>query len=331
MSEASIPGSHEVGGLSNQPSEPASSATAARNADRPGWSSPLRQTISSGDSGTGRTSGRNTAPSSGGKPATASTGWPVFVMTRWNSATPTASGAAWSQHYVPLREEHGCEIRPLTRARIARPGVDGFTGQITHGDRFTPCQRMIARQEHGHRLVPHRLYGELGEDRGIESGGTPERDVQPSGEHLTRRPGQPALETGHQLAVGCELPRPGQHPGRGHPVGVQVDEQRTVRRVREGGTERGVGFEDPAGVRQETLPVRGEGDLPGGADEELPAQLALQPADVAAQRLLRHVEPGGGTGEVQLLGHGDEGAEDTGIGVGGGHRPNLQQKCVSGL
>ncbi len=50
--------------------------------------------------------------------------------------------------------------------------------------------------------------------------------------------------------------------------------------------------EDAARVGQQALAVRGQGDLPGGADEQLGAQLPLQPPYVPAERLLGDV-PGG--------------------------------------
>jgi HD domain len=53
----------------------------------------------------------------------------------------------------------------------------------------------------------------------------------------------------------------------------------------------------PAAARR-----RGEGDPAGGASEQAHAELLLQPSDVAAEGLLRPVQPGGGAGEMQLLG-----------------------------
>jgi hypothetical protein len=69
--------------------------------------------------------------------------------------------------------------------------------------------------------------------------------------------------------------------------------------------------EEGSGVHQEPLAVRGERDLAGGAGEQPPAELPLEPGDVAAEGLLGQVEPGGGAGEVQLLGNGDEMTQQT--------------------
>ena len=45
--------------------------------------------------------------------------------------------------------------------------------------------------------------------------------------------------------------------------------------------------------------------LPGAAVEEQHPQLALEQADLAAERRLGQVQAGGGPGEVLLLGHGE--------------------------
>jgi hypothetical protein len=63
-------------------------------------------------------------------------------------------------------------------------------------------------------------------------------------------------------------------------------------------------------VHEEALTVRGQADPSGAADEERHADLGLQSSNVAAQRLLRHVQAVCGSGEVQLLGDCDEGAEE---------------------
>lgn len=95
---------------------------------------------------------------------------------------------------------------------------------------------------------------------------------------------------------------------------VEVDEQWAGLGA-EGVGQRVAGGQHPARVRQEALSVRGEGHLPGGPQEELHAQLAFQAPDVPAERLLGDVQPGGGTGEVEFLGDGGEGAQEPGFDV----------------
>ena len=65
-------------------------------------------------------------------------------------------------------------------------------------------------------------------------------------------------------------------------------------------------LQDAARVGQEGHPGRGQGDRPGGAVDELHAELALELLDLPAQRRLGHVQPLGGPPEVQFLGDGDE-------------------------
>ncbi len=77
-----------------------------------------------------------------------------------------------------------------------------------------------------------------------------------------------------------------------------------------------MGRQHPPRVRQQPLTVGRQGHPPGRPYEEIGTQLPFQAPDVAAQRLLGHVQPDGGPGEVQFLGHGDEGAEETGVEVG---------------
>jgi hypothetical protein len=67
--------------------------------------------------------------------------------------------------------------------------------------------------------------------------------------------------------------------------------------------------EQLAGPHQQSLALGGERDPAGGADEQPDAELPLQPADVAAERLLRHVQPGRGASEMQLFGDGHEVAQ----------------------
>ena len=67
--------------------------------------------------------------------------------------------------------------------------------------------------------------------------------------------------------------------------------------------------EQLAGAHQQPLAVGRERDPAGGAGEQAHAELPLEAADVAAHGLLGHVQPGGGAGKVQLLGNGDEVAQ----------------------
>jgi hypothetical protein len=57
---------------------------------------------------------------------------------------------------------------------------------------------------------------------------------------------------------------------------------------------------------EEHLPGGGELDLAAGAHEQLGAEGALELADLGAQRRLGDVQPRGGTAEVELLGDGQE-------------------------
>jgi len=57
---------------------------------------------------------------------------------------------------------------------------------------------------------------------------------------------------------------------------------------------------------EERLPGGGQLDLPAGASEQFCAEGALELSDLVAQRRLGDVEPRGGTAEVELLGDGQE-------------------------
>jgi hypothetical protein len=74
------------------------------------------------------------------------------------------------------------------------------------------------------------------------------------------------------------------------------------------GTPRGGGdrVECGPGIAEQDFPGGRERDPAGGAREELHTELALQVADRAGQRRLRHAEPLGRATEVQFLRHGDE-------------------------
>jgi hypothetical protein len=67
--------------------------------------------------------------------------------------------------------------------------------------------------------------------------------------------------------------------------------------------------EQLAGTHQQAFALDGERDPAGRAREQGDAELPLEPTDVAALRLLRHVQPRGGAGEVQLLGDRHERAQ----------------------
>jgi hypothetical protein len=60
---------------------------------------------------------------------------------------------------------------------------------------------------------------------------------------------------------------------------------------------------------EEGLPGRCEVDPPLGPTKETGAEFVLEAPDLLAQRRLRDVKPRGCAPEVQLLGHGEEGAE----------------------
>lgn len=79
----------------------------------------------------------------------------------------------------------------------------------------------------------------------------------------------------------------------------------------------------PPGERQQPLPVGGRLDGPGRPDEQRGAEGLFEPPYVPAQRLLGDVQAGGGAGEVQLLGHGDEPAQQPGIHITGHHPRRL--------
>jgi hypothetical protein len=65
-------------------------------------------------------------------------------------------------------------------------------------------------------------------------------------------------------------------------------------------------FEYLPGIDQERLTCRRERDSLALSLEQLYHQFAFQLVDLLAERWLRNVKPIGGTGEVQLLGRGDE-------------------------
>ena len=66
--------------------------------------------------------------------------------------------------------------------------------------------------------------------------------------------------------------------------------------------------ERPPRLRQQRAARRRQLDVAAVAPEQLDAELALEPAHLLGERRLRHLQPHGGTTEVQLLGHRDEGA-----------------------
>jgi hypothetical protein len=94
--------------------------------------------------------------------------------------------------------------------------------------------------------------------------------------------------------------------------GEQVDQQRPTAieavQLLEGLVVQG---QQLAGARQQALTLGGEGDPAGGAGEQTHAELLLEPANVAAEGLLGHVQPCRGAGEVQLLGDRHKVAQQT--------------------
>lgn len=181
---------------------------------------------------------------------------------------------------------------------------------------------MVVAQQDGQPLEADRLVRQPRPYRRIEPCHPAEGDIEPPGQDLRRRARQPAQIARHELDPGrLAAGQPEQPVARPH-RGADVDQQR-ARLDRPGRAEVVVGGDHPAGVRQQPFAVGREGDLPGGPYEQFRTEFALQPPDVAAECLLGDVEPGGGAGEVQLLGDGDEGAQQPGIGIGGGHGPEL--------
>lgn len=117
--------------------------------------------------------------------------------------------------------------------------------------------------------------------------------------------------------LGGEFAGPVQDPAAGDQARrVQVHQQGP--RLAEGGEQVVLGLEGTAGVRHQPLAVGRQRDVPGRPHEQLGAQLPLQPPYVPAQRLLGDVQTGRGAREVQLVRHGEEGAQEAGVEVGGG-------------
>ena len=71
--------------------------------------------------------------------------------------------------------------------------------------------------------------------------------------------------------------------------------------------------QDSQGLGQETAPGGGEADRAAGPVEELDVEDAFQHLDLPRERRLRHVQPGGGTPEMQFLRDGGKAAELTEI------------------
>ncbi len=227
-------------------------------------------------------------------------------------------------------EEPGGEVGPLGGALVPGPGVDPLPGECGERHFGEVGERVVLGQDHGHRLVPHELGAEPRPQVGREAAVAAEGGVEVPGEDGARGAGEAALVAGHQFEVGGEFAGPAQDALVGEAGAVEVDQEGPGRGP-EGLAQLVVGGEHAARVRQQALAVGGEGDLPGGPDEQLGAQLALQAPDVPAEGLLSDVEPGGGAGEVQLLGDGGEGAQEAGVGVvRGGHRRIQQHGCVNG-
>jgi hypothetical protein len=137
-----------------------------------------------------------------------------------------------------------------------------------------------------------------------------EGDVQPARQQQLERGAEAAVEAGDQLGVRRALAGGPQDPCRGVLLGEQVDQQRATVvgavQLLEGLVVEG---EQLAGAHQQPLAVGGERDPAGGAGEQAHAELAFEAGDVAAEGLLGHIQPGGGAGEVQLLGDGYEVAQ----------------------
>lgn len=189
---------------------------------------------------------------------------------------------------------------------------------------------MVLGQDHRHRLVAHGLLFEARPQRRRQPREPSEGHIEAPGEQFGRGSRETALVAGHQLMAGRELAGPLQHPRPGaEPRGVHVDQQRPG--LPERGEQIVLRRERPPGVRHQPLPVRRQRHLPGGPDEQLGAQLPLQPPYVPAERLLGDVEPGGGAGEVEFLGDREEGAQEAGIGHDGEFttraRESVRRRC----
>jgi hypothetical protein len=151
----------------------------------------------------------------------------------------------------------------------------------------------------GQRLQPDQPATELLVGKGPpEPFAAAEGDVDSSGQQQVQRSAEAAVEAADQLDVRYELAGGPQHPHRGVALGEQVDQQR-ARPVRAPQLLEGlvVEGEQLAGSDQQAPAFGGERDPAGGADEQPHAELPLQPADVAAEGLLGHVQAGGGAGK----------------------------------
>jgi hypothetical protein len=139
--------------------------------------------------------------------------------------------------------------------------------------------------------------------------GASERDVELAGLELPQGGAQATPVAPPELAVRrrgsgrLEDPRPGQPA-----FAKEVDHDRSARRCQLV-EDLVVDGDQVARPGQQPLTVGRERHPSGRPDEQAGAQLVLEPADLAADRLLRDVQPLRRPGEAQLLGDRDEVAQ----------------------
>lgn len=199
------------------------------------------------------------------------------------------------------REQLECCVVPRRRRVI--PGPEAHTGPAQglqrNGGKLG--ERVPLRDQDRQRLMSYYALPQavgLGEIAA-------ETHVQTLGQEQRHRQLGTGVEAREELQIGRVPPGRGEHERRSEPGADHVDGQRRslAAEFADGEVVQGEQF---ASADQELASRGRQLDATGGAVEQPDAEAVLQPADVAAERLLRDEEPLGGAAEVQFLRHDDE-------------------------
>ena len=251
-----------------------------------------------------------------GSAATPAIGGSAQSPVKTETAAPSATGSMRRSHGAPSVSRVSSSSCPATRSRARSHVVNG----VPIGDRGEQHalgreraerhggdagERVRGRDRGEQRLVSHGDRADTGRPW---SGGRLEHD---RGGELPR--GDPAQQLGghvldeQHVRAGERLRQPaGGRPAERAMADGERGRRARAARLRDGEVELG----DRAPGASEQRGSRG-GQLhpPRRAYEQDDSEIALELADRARERRLRHVQPLGGAAEVQLLGHRDEVAQ----------------------
>jgi predicted MFS family arabinose efflux permease len=207
-------------------------------------------------------------------------------------------------------EQRDGEIHPLGSVLVADARVDLHPAQPPTRHLGQLSQRVGLGNEQRERLEADEPTGQLGWEGSAQRFRPAEGGVDAPGEHLRKRGAHAAAVAHRELELGRGRPRGVDDACGDRPLADDVHEERTgcAPQLLERSV---VGREQGSSVHEQALTSGGEGHSTRAPDEQRGADLILQPTDVSAQRLLRHIEPVRRAGEVQLLGDGDERAEQS--------------------